>query len=178
MVMRYFAALTLLVASAALVAQATNGSLQRGFSEVELGMSLAMTQESLRSDGYFAYRGEPDVSFSPAGNEPVIQSEGRSFVDHGLFQFEDDSLYIITLVLNQERIGYFSVYESLVAQYGEPDSLDPETAIWQDDRTTLRLERPLSVKYIDTETFDRIVEEGVLEDSLEQVTREQFLEEL
>ncbi len=171
-------ALALLVTSGAVVGQATNPSLQRGFSEIELGMSLTATQESLRADGYFSYRGEPDVSFSPAGNEPVIQSAGRSFVDHGLFQFEADSLYIITLVLDRERIGYFSVYESLVGQYGEPDSLDPQTAVWEDGRTTLRLERPLSVKYIDTETFQRIVEEGVLEESLEEVTRERFLEEL
>ncbi|MFP4375512.1 MAG: hypothetical protein ACLFP4_00585 [Spirochaetales bacterium] len=176
--MRYIAAAVLLLASGTVAAQSTNTPIQRGFSDIELGMSLSASQESLRSDAYFAYRGEPDVSFSPAGNEPVIQAQGRSFVDSALFQFEDDELYIITLVLNQERLGYFSVYESLVAQYGEPDSLDPETAVWEDDRTTLRLERPLSVKYIDSEIFARIVAEGVLERSLEEVTREQFLEEL
>jgi hypothetical protein len=152
--------------------------LQRGFSSVELGMSFEAVEENLQADAFFRYRGEPDVSFSPAAADPVISADGSSFITRGLFQFNSDRLFVITLVLDVERLGYFSVFESLVDQYGDPVSLDPQTAEWRDSETTIRLERPLSVKYIDQEVFTELVEAGRLDESLEEVSRDRFLEEL
>jgi hypothetical protein len=153
-------------------------ALQRGFSSVQLGMTLEATQASLLTDTSFRYRGGPDVQFLPITRKPIIEADGRAFVDRGIFQFHEDALYVISLLLNESRLGYFSVYESLVEQYGEPTTLDPGQAIWEDERTRIALERPLTVKYVDLETLTSIVEEGEMEEALDEVTRDRFLEQL
>ena len=42
----------------------------------------------------------------------------------------------------------------------------------------LQLERPLTVKYVERVLFDAVVDSGIQDESLESMTREQFLEEL
>ncbi len=174
-----FLLLTLFCANV-LVAQEARAvtTLQRGFSSVSLGMSLEATKSMLEGDVFFRYRGDPDVSLVPSSQAPLIDAEGRSFIERGLFQFRDDALYLISLVLDRERIDYFSVFESLVAQYGDPSSLSPQNVHWDDDQTRITLERPLTVKYTDRQTFEAIVEEGQMLESLEDVSRDLFLQEL
>lgn len=152
--------------------------LQRGFGSLVLGMTLPEAQEALQVDPSFRYRGGPDVQFVPLSDRPLIETAGRAFVDRGTFQFRDDRLYLITLSLNDDRLDYFTVYRSLVDQYGEPVSLDPGQALWEDEATRIALERPLTVKYIDRPTFDSIIESGRMQEALDEVTRERFLEQL
>jgi len=174
------AALAFAFVSMSAIGQQTDetGALQRGFSLLELGMSIETTKAALLEDPSFRYRGEPDVQFLPATEIPIIETEGRAFVDRGIFQFHDDSLYIISVVLDRSRLDYFAVYESLVAQYGEPDRLDPSQAVWESEATRISLERPLTVKYIDSEILTGIIESGEMEEALDQVTRDRFLEQL
>ena len=163
----------LVLAAAVLQAQ----PIQRGFSTVTLGTSLAEAKDLLTLDPYFAYRGDPDVSFLPVREIPLIDTAGRGFVSRGLFQFLDDQLYVITLELSG-TLDYFSVYTSLVEQYGEPVELSPAGARWEDGTTRLSLERPLVVKYIDIATFDALVEEGEVQEALDAVARDLFLQDL
>ena len=167
-----------LLASAALFAQEETEGLQRGFSSLELGMSLEQAQAALLTDPSFVYRGGPDIQFLPITRKPIIETQGRAFIDRGIMQFHEDGLYIISLMLDQRRLGYFSVYESLVEQYGEPSRLDPGQAVWEDDATRISLERPLTVKYIDVPVFQGILEAGQTGEALDEVTRERFLEQL
>lgn len=157
---------------------ATTEELQRGFSSVELGMPLEQAQEALLTDPNFLYRGGPDVQFLPITRKPIIETEGRAFIETGIFQFHEGELYVISLVLNRSRLDYFAVYENLVDQYGEPERLDPGQAVWENERTRVSLERPLTVKYIDLPVFRAIVEAGAVEEALDEVTRERFLEQL
>lgn len=152
--------------------------LQRGFSSVTLGMGLDAVKQMLQQDDFFRYRGDPDVSLIPSTNTPLIDAAGRAYIRRGLFQFRENQLYLISLVLDGGRIDYFSVYESLVRQYGEPDSLSPQLTVWTDDQTRISLERPLTVKYTDVTTFDAIVEEGQMLEALEDISRDLFLEQL
>jgi hypothetical protein len=152
--------------------------IQRGFSSVQLGMSFQAAREALLVDQAFRYRGEPDVQFLPASEVPLIETEGRAFVDRGILQFHDDRLDVISLVLDRNRLDYFSVYTSLVDQYGEPDSLDPGRSLWEREGTRLTLERPLTVKYIDVPTLQAIIEAGRTEEALDEMTRDRFLEQL
>lgn len=152
--------------------------LQRGFSSLTLGMSLDEAKSVLADDPYFAYRGDPDVSFLPERDLPVIAVDGRTFVARGLLQFTDDALTILTLELDRGRLDYFSVYESLVSQYGEPIELDPRSARWEDGATRITLERPLVVKYLDVASFEARVDSGRMEESLDAVARDRFLDEL
>ena len=153
-------------------------ALQRGFSSIELGMSTEEAKAALGTDPSFRYRGDPDVSFLPRTDIPVIEVAGRAFVNTAILQFRDDTLYVLSLVLNRERLDYFAVYESLAEQYGEPSALDPGRAVWESEDTRVSLERPLTVKYLDLPTFRAIVESGEMEEALDEVTRDRFLEQL
>lgn len=177
---RNVAALALAFISMNAIGQETDSTevLQRGFSLLELGMSLEVTKAALIDDPSFRYRGDPDVQFLPRTEVPIIETEGRAFVDRGIFQFHEDSLYIISIVLDRSRLDYFAVYESLVVQYGEPDLLDPGQAVWESEGTRVSLERPLTVKYIDSDTLTSIIEAGEMEEALDEVTRDRFLEQL
>jgi len=141
-------------------------------------MSFEETQEALLVDQAFRYRGEPDVQFLPATRIPLIETEGRAFVSSAVFQFHDEVLSVITLVLDRDRLDYFSVYRSLVEQYGEPTTLDPGRSLWERGDTRLTLERPLSVKYVDVPTLDGMIEGGQVEEALDELTRDRFLEQL
>ncbi len=157
--------------------RAQDSGIQRGFSDIALGMTLAEAKSALEADPYFAYRGDPDVQFLPATEIPLVDTDGRGFVSRGVFQFQDDLLFVITLEL-ADPLDYFSVYTSLVEQYGEPIELSPDGARWEDGTTRLLLERPLIVKYIDQLTMDQLIETGQVQESLDAVARDRFLEEL
>lgn len=163
---------------AAQTAEVGDEPLQRGFSAMVLGQTLAEAKRVLPTDPYFVYRGDPDVSFLPLQEIPLITVAGRTFVSRGLFQFTDEALSVITLELDQARLDYFSVFQSLVAQYGEPFDLDPTRAYWEDELTRISLERPLVVKYIDRPTLDARAEAGRTQEALDAVSRDRFLEEL
>lgn len=151
--------------------------LPRGFGSVTLGVSLEEARELLQGDRNFNYRGAPDVSLRPFDQETSIESEGRGFMDRGAFLFAEDALYIITLFLDQERLDYFTLYRTLTSNYGDPDSLSPQRAIWENEDTRIVLERPLTVKYIDLETFQARIDEGAMEESLRALSRNNFLEQ-
>lgn len=174
--------LMVLFAAATLAAQdsaaADRSRLQRGFSSLELGMTVEEAKAALGTDSSFRYRGEPDVSFLPRTDVPVIEVEGSAFIESAVLQFREETLYVLSLVLDRTRLDYFAVYESLVDQYGEPSTLDPGQAVWESDDTRLALERPLTVKYLDVPTFRGIVESGEMEEALDEVTRDRFLEQL
>ena len=177
-------AVMLLWLAAAASAQETSGTsegtqtLQTGFGLVDLGMTMDQVKSALAEDPNFDYRGDPDVSFLPHSEVPIIETAGTAFVSSGIFQFHDDSLYVITLVLNDRRLDYFTLYDSLRAKYGEPNSLTPSTAIWETEAVRIALEKPLTVKYIDVPTFDALVREGEMNEAIETITRDRFLEQL
>ncbi len=152
--------------------------LQRGFSSIELGMGLEEAKRALEDDPSFRYRGDPDVQFLPLTEIPLIETEGRAFIDRAVLQFRNGSLAVLSLMLDRGRLDYFSVYESLVSRYGEPVRLDPGQAVWEDGTTRLTLERPLTVKYIDLPTLNALIEAGRAEEALDEITRERFLEQL
>lgn len=132
----------------------------------------------MRADSSIDYRGDPDVTLVPITEQPMIQSDGFRFVDQIVLQFYEDALYIIRVELSPNEFDYFSVYRSLVNRYGEPNSLSPDGAFWENEVTLFSLEKPLTIKYIDRETFQAIVDGGEASESVRQITRERFLERL
>lgn len=153
-----------------------HGTLLRGYREILLGSSYEQVQDLLRRDHSFEYRGEPDVSLAPGTGEYVIDSRGRGYVRRGLFQFQEGQLYIIALYLDTQRLDYFQVYNQLQERYGPPADLDPRRAYWEDEATRIELERPLTVRYLDLDVFTRRQRERDDFRALEDLTREQFLE--
>ena len=141
-------------------------------------MSLQEAKSALIGDPNFRYRGDPDVQFLPITELPLIETEGRAFVSRGVFQFHGGVLSVISLMLDRTRLDYFTVYRGLVERYGEPTRLDPGQAVWENELTRIALERPLTVKYIDVPTLTTIIEAGRMEEALDEVTRQQFLDQL
>ena len=149
----------------------------RGFAGVEIGMSLDDVKGELRKDPQFAFRGDPDVSLLAKPNEVLIETAGLTFIERAYFQFYNGNLFSIILALNPEKIDHYSMYTTLVDRYGEPSSLDPSESVWEFDGIRLALERPLSVKYVDTLAFDEILRQNAQTESLNALSREMFLDQ-
>ncbi len=152
-------------------------ALPLGFRDIELGLELDTVKELLKNDPYFNYRGDPDVSLLPQNNQQLIECIGLSYIKRAFFQFRERKLYTIILVLDVQKVDYYSLYETLTGSYGDAAYLDPNQAVWESEAVRLSLERPLSVKYVDKTVFDRIKKEGKAEESFRVLSREDFLKE-
>ncbi|MCF7947038.1 MAG: hypothetical protein K9M94_00450 [Spirochaetia bacterium] len=151
--------------------------LPAGFNRIQLGMDLASVQQALEADGNFRYRGEPDVSMLRSRSDSLIQTDGVDFIQQASFQFVDNALFTITLILNPNRLGYYTMYSTLQERYGEPDRLSPDKAVWENEQVQMALERPLRIKYISMPTLQELRRSSSREKSLEKLTRERFLEQ-
>jgi hypothetical protein len=148
-----------------------------GFRGITLGMELEAVKSRLREDPLYAYRGDPDVSLLPQQQQTLIEVAGTSYIRRAYLQFDERRLYILTLALDPQKLDYFTLYSTLAGKYGPPGALDPSSATWDFDGVRLALERPLSVKYIDTAVFDRLREEGKAGQDLRELAKERFLEQ-
>jgi len=77
--------------------------------------------------------------------------------------------------LNTDIIDHYSVFTQLVEKYGQPNYLDPSSAVWETDSTRIAVERPLTVKYIDKAVFNDIISESGLIESGQVKLRQDFL---
>jgi hypothetical protein len=151
-------------------------SLPRGFRGIELGMDLESVKQALRQDPLFDYRGDPDVSFLPRTYQALIECSGNVYIERAFFQFDEQKLSIIILVLDRSRMDHYSVLDTLLEKYGAYDTLDPEKVLWSSEETILSLERPLAVKYMDRVVFEEKQERGQAEEDLRELSRQRFLE--
>ncbi len=147
----------------------------RSFRNIELGMTMEEVKNILIKDGLFNYRGDPDVSLLPRPNETLIEVSGLSFVKRAFFQFYEEKLFVMIFSLNEKEMDHYSVFTSLSAKYGKPDSLSPSESVWVDAATRMSVERPLAVKYIDMAVFDALKAAGTAQQSYEEVLRNDFL---
>ncbi|HHU36536.1 MAG TPA: hypothetical protein GXZ47_04815 [Treponema sp.] len=150
-------------------------SLPDTYRAISLGMDLETVQEQLKKDGIFGYRGERDVSLLHSANRSLIETMGPSFISRSWFQFHQENLYVMIFKLDTTRIDYYSMYTALVKKYGEPSILDPRKALWTDERITLTLERPLTVKYVDMTVFSELTEADTSERAVSDILREEFI---
>ena len=161
----------------------TNSSVARGFGGVELGMSLESVKKALKDNSEFGYHGDRDVSLLPGENRILIETDALmgheySFLERCWFQFYDEKLYIITINVNRERMDHFSIFQALCKKYGNPVSVSPEKSVWTDGSVTMSLERPLTLKYVDTKTFESLQNKSLVGPSGTEITRDMFLDEL
>jgi hypothetical protein len=151
--------------------------LPQGFRGITLGMGLDQVKQALKADALFRYRGDPDVSFLPQTSQYLIECEGNSYLRRAYFQFADSRLFIVILVLDTQRLDFYSMYTALGAKYGSPATLSPQEVVWQSTAIRFSLERPLTVKYIDNATFTALLAKGGAQKDLDQLSREKFIEQ-
>lgn len=149
--------------------------LPRGYGDIELGMSLETVKDLLGLSPDFNYRGEPDVTMRPLDKQELIDCEGVLFIDRAFFQFEDEKLYLIIMMMDQEYIDHFSIYSAFLKKYGEPAFLNPSKANWENDDIIISLERPLSIKYMDRKVFEKLQADSEARSTMESVLREDFI---
>jgi len=154
-----------------------------GYKDIQLGMSLEETKEALLQDSSFGYHGDRDVSLVPGKNQTLIETDainghGSGFLERCWFQFSNDSLYIITINMNTERMDYYSVFTTLSKKYGEPTSINPNCATWKNDNVTMSLEKPLTLKYIDNSVFESLQQYSNIQKTGTEITKQMFLDEL
>lgn len=172
------AAATLSRAVSAETAEDDKGSsLPSSYRSISLGMDLESVKSALTKDGIFGYRGDRDVSLLPFANRSLIETAGTSFIRRSWFQFLDDKLYVMIFRLDPDRLDYYSMYSSLVSKYGEPKELNPAKALWDDGTVTLTLERPLTVKYVDSKAFQSIIDADTTGKAASDILREEFIRE-
>jgi hypothetical protein len=152
-----------------------DAAVPRRFRTIELGMGLDEAIEALKGDGLFAYRGPEDVSLLPTPNQSLIEAGGLSFVKRGYFQFLAGKLWVMILVLNPEKIDHYSIFTSLSAKYGKPTVIDPSEIRWEDGRSRLSLERPLTLRYMDMSTFSVLRDGAAAKESAAEIDRREFL---
>lgn len=147
------------------------------YREIALGMQIDHVKEQLIKDSIFGYRGDRDVSLLRGENRSLIETSGSSFIRRAWFQFIDDSLYIMSLQLDTERVDYYTLFTSLTAKYGQPLILDPAKSQWVDDACILTLERPLTIKYVDKARYDSLLEASSVKKSYSTILLEGFLDD-
>ncbi len=152
-------------------------SIPGGYRSILLGLPFHRVKENLQREGTFDFRGEPDVSMQNKLGNTLISCRGGSFINHGFFQFKDEKLYLITLQLNPEKLDFYTLQSDFNKKYGSPVTLSPRGMVWEDEKTRLSLEYPLTVKYMDLALFKSILDEGRQHKSFEEIARNQFLED-
>ena len=71
-------------------------------------------------------------------------------------------------------MDYYSIFTTLSEKYGKPDSFSPTMATWKNDSTTMTLEKPLTLKYIDNEIQKSIQNYSNIQSSAEEKTQKMF----
>jgi hypothetical protein len=150
--------------------------LPRRFRDLQLGMSLEELKIVLAEDSIFSFRGDRDVSFLPDPRQSLVETTGLSFIKRAFFQFHGEGLFIMAFSMNTGLIDYYSIFTALREKYGEPKELSPRQSVWEDGGVRLALERPLTVKYIDLEVFNGIVEASTAENTHELLRRQEFID--
>lgn len=183
-----FYAIILIFATAAIFAQDNNAQnnkskLPNGYGGVTLGMTLDNAKDALKKNSDFGYRGDRDVSLTPGDEHTLIECDPQKtmanpFLQRCYFQFSSDTLYIITINVSGDKMDYFSMFDTLCNKYGNPNSLNPNCATWENDSVKMTLERPLCLKYIDKSVFDDLQEKSLVEKSGKEKTRDMFLKDL
>jgi len=159
-----------------LISQDSYEPVPGGFHDFLFGDSLEVVKDKLQYDSHFAYRGDPDVSMMLEPDRSIIDTAGSGFIERAYFLFHEEKLYQISLIMNREKIDFYTFQMQLTKKYGDPDSLDPTGMIWENERHRLSLEYPLTVKYVDLGVFDSFLEESSKRKSNEEVLREDFLD--
>ena len=156
--------------------QQDKAALPAEYRSIKLGMGIDAVKEALKEDAVFGYRGERDVSLLPTENRSLIESAGSYFISRSWFQFYKDNLYTMIFKLNTDTVDYYSVYSKFCEKYGEPASINPQRAVWENEHTRVVIERPLIVKYIDLMVFNELISQSTTEKAASETNRQNFID--
>ncbi len=166
-----------LLAQLSLYSQDLLPELPMGFREIVIGITLDQAKEIIPADGNFNYRGDPDVSMLLVENTSIIETKGYNYILNGYFQFYNEILYSITLILDTKKIDYYTIFTQFINKYGKYDSLNPDVVIWENDNVRISLEKPLTLKYVGKDIYQEIIDGDVTEKAIQDQLKEDFINE-
>ena len=160
-----------------LTEQTKISELPSGFREFRLGMDFDTLETALINDPLFKYRGSADVSLLKRPNESIVEVTGISYVQRAFFQFYEGKLFIMIFQLNTSLMDHYSIFTEISSKYGSPGAISPKECVWDNGKIRMIIERPLSVKYLDLEIFNQIIEANIESESEEEIRRLEFLDD-
>ena len=150
--------------------------LPSGFMNIRLGQNMDELEDSLTENSYFDYRGRPDVDMRISNERNLIECSGFSYIKKGYFQFYQKKLIIITILIDENELDFYSFYVNFEKKYGKPHSLNPDGVYWENDDISLSLEKPLSVKYVDKKAFEEIKEKSASKETRQKILKGDFID--
>ncbi len=150
--------------------------LPSGFMNITLGLTMEELENALYDNSYFDYRGKPDVDMRISEERSLIECSGFSYVKKGYFQFYNKKLIIITVIIDENELDFYSFYTKLEKKYGKADRLNPDGVYWENSDLIMSLEKPLSVKYTDKKSFSEIKEKFAEKTTSRKKLKEDFVD--
>ena len=147
------------------------------FRNINLGMTLDQVKKIIGEDPYFNYSGDDDVYILPAKQQTLIECSGNSYIKRAYFQFFENKLYILIIELKEDKIDFYTMFTTLYKKYGNYIIFSPHDVVWELNNTRLALERPVIVKYIDLDVFNKLIEMGIIKSNSQNLNLKQFLDQ-
>lgn len=102
-----------------------------------------------------------------------------SFIKRASFYFKEERLYSMTINFSTSFTNYYSVFSSLKEKIGSPFAVKgPNLVEWKNGNVLVRLERPLTVKYIDMSVIEELRKQYDEDQKNKLDIRENILERL
>lgn len=154
----------------------TTINVSKGFSGINLGDDYTTVTKVLNNNNPWYIFKEPEIASLSPNESLIISLEGKIFVKQIYLLFSPDNiLQSISILLDEKKITYETMYQRFFDKYGRSNLLINQ-AVWTDQDTTLIMEKqPLQIKYIKNGNADTGADESE-ELKKEQELREDFLE--
>ncbi len=161
-----------------------SADIESGYKDIKLNMSKDEVTDLIKKSDDFdtkrdeaiTIRFEPDTEIITVFGK--INKNSRSFIKRGFFQFSDDKLYLITLNMDEKRIGYYDLLKHYTNKYGNPTNLDPNSATWEDSNTRVILEKKSTVKFLDLNKWNELLKQEDGQKDEEREKREDFIKNM
>ncbi|MCG8569387.1 MAG: hypothetical protein MJB14_04540 [Spirochaetes bacterium] len=153
-------------------------TLSEGYQEFKLGLSKQEVENLLKTSGDFWGNKKDVIVMRHQPDQQIITVEGKGYIEIGYFHFYEDQLYQIFLVINSEKIGYYSLLKRLTDKFASPKTLDPLSAQWENETVKIEIEKPCTIKYYYLPIWNQLLNSDLSDRKIDQKSRENFVDGL
>ncbi len=122
-----------------------------GFGNISLGANMESTIEHLMNNPIISLpRKYQDIDIASETSDSFISINQNKFFRSGYFLFQNDSLYAITIRYQQNQTDFLALLQTLNDKYGKGAFMNADTVAWEYGDVQMILERPTTIKYINT----------------------------
>jgi len=152
--------------------------LSDGYKDIKLGMKKDQVMNIINNSPDFDPLKDEILSVRLEPDTEIITTEGLTFIELAYFHFHKDQLFQILLKISDDKIGYYTLLKSLTAKFGNPKSLNPKKASWENDRTKIVIEKPCTLKYQYLPVWNTLITKDNSTDTINKIIRDEFLKKL